>query len=336
MFNKIYENCKHFIINNYKFILIWLVAILLCLIELPYVVYKPGGAINTNSRIVIDTNKKIDGSFSMSYVSVLNGNIPNILLSYLIPNWDLYKISDITYDNETMADLEKEEKLQMDESITNAVFVAYHKANKEVKITSSKKTIIYIDANAKTDLQLFDQIISVDGINLDETTDINTLLKDKKIGDTVKINVKRDNELRETTSQLIELYDEAKVGIMYITNYEYETDPKVNFKTKNSEMGSSGGLMISLAIYNNLIDDDITHGKKIYGTGTISEDGIVGEIDGVKYKLLGASKDNAELFICPIENYNEAIEVKNKYHLDIEIKGVHTFDEALNYLNNLA
>ena len=35
------------------------------------------------------------------------------------------------------------------------------------------------------------------------------------------------------------------------------------------------------------------------------------EIDGVKYKMLGAKKNKADVFLCPYENYEEAINVKN-------------------------
>ena len=36
--------------------------------------------------------------------------------------------------------------------------------------------------------------------------------------------------------------------------------------------------MLALSFYNSLIDEDITGGKKISGTGTIDLDGNVGEI----------------------------------------------------------
>lgn len=91
--------------------------------------------------------------------------------------------------------------------------------------------------------------------------------------------------------------------------------------------------MLSLAIYNAITDEDITHGKTIVGTGTITVDGIVGPIDGVKYKILGAVKSDADMFLCPEENYEEALEVKEKFDLDILIHSVKTFDEALAYLN---
>ena len=106
-------------------------------------------------------------------------------------------------------------------------------------------------------------------------------------------------------------------------------------KTKDSEAGSSGGLMLSLEIYDKLTSKDLSHGKKVMGTGTIDEDGNVGAIGGVKYKMLGAQKDGADIFFVPKENYDEAKKVYKKNNLSFELVMVETFDEAINYLNNL-
>ena len=92
--------------------------------------------------------------------------------------------------------------------------------------------------------------------------------------------------------------------------------------------------MLSLAIYNAITKEDITKGKTIVGTGTIDINGNVGKIDGVKYKILGANKNKADLFICPKENYEEAIKIKEEHNLDLKIVSVSTFDEAINYLEN--
>ena len=67
----------------------------------------------------------------------------------------------------------------------------------------------------------------------------------------------------------------------------------------------------------------------------IDEDGNVGAIGGVKYKMLGAQKDGADIFFVPKENYDEAKKVYKKNNLSFELVMVETFDEAINYLNNL-
>ena len=91
--------------------------------------------------------------------------------------------------------------------------------------------------------------------------------------------------------------------------------------------------MLSLALYDKLVDEDITKGYKIAGTGTIDKNGNVGEIGGVKYKLKGAVNAKSDIFMVPNgENYEECIKLKAKYNYDIEIIGVSTFKEAITEL----
>ena len=45
----------------------------------------------------------------------------------------------------------------------------------------------------------------------------------------------------------------------------------------------------------------------------ISLDGTVGEIDGIKYKIMGAAKNKVDIVFVPSANYEEAIMTKNKY-----------------------
>ncbi len=92
---------------------------------------------------------------------------------------------------------------------------------------------------------------------------------------------------------------------------------------------------MSLSIYNQLVEEDITGGKKIVGTGTIDIEGNVGEIGGVKYKLIGAVKNDAEIFMCPEENYEEAVSVAEDKGYDITIVSVAMFEEAIKKLDEL-
>ena len=93
--------------------------------------------------------------------------------------------------------------------------------------------------------------------------------------------------------------------------------------------------MSTLEIYNRITKEDITKGKTIAGTGTINIDGSVGEISGVKYKIMGAVKKNADLFIVPSGNYEEALEIKKKMGYDIELLEAKTFLQILNELEKI-
>ena len=302
--------------------------------ELPFVIYTPGGVVNLEERIEVSDGYASEGSLNMSYVSLVKGTLPMILLSYIIPNWDLVKSSEITSDDGSIDELLELEKLYMQSSIDNATILAYKTAGKRVDITREVNNIVYIADEADTDLEIYDELLTADGKSISTVEDLREIVESKSVGDTISFTVSRNGKEKKCSAVIYDTEDGLKVGISFLTTYEYDTNPEITVKTKSSESGSSGGLMLTLAIYNALIPEDITKGRTVVGTGTISLDGTVGAIDGVKYKILGAVKNDADIFLCPMENYDEAIEVKEEFDLDIEIHGVANFDEALRFLEN--
>ena len=332
MFSKLYEKFKKFMVNNYKFLLSLIVIIFFCFYELPYVIYTPGGVIPLEERIEVDNDNSYDGSLNMSYVTMLKGRIPLVLMSFVAKNWDLEKTQDITLEGENVDDMLELDHLYMKQSVDNATILAYQKSGEKIEIKEKVNNVVYIAKEAKTDIKKYDQVLEVDGKEVQDVLDIKKLLQDKKEGDMVSILVNRDGKKIKTSGKLYDTEDGLKIGIVFLTTYKYDTDPKINVKIKKKEAGPSGGLMLSLAIYNSLVKEDITKGDNIVGTGTIDIDGHVGEIDGVKYKILGAEKNDADVFLCPMENYKEALKMKKKYKLKLAVKGVSTFDEAIEYL----
>jgi len=90
--------------------------------------------------------------------------------------------------------------------------------------------------------------------------------------------------------------------------------------------------MCALDIYNKITEFDLTKGRKIAGTGSIDENGNVGAIEGVKYKLAGAIKNKSDVFIVPSKNYEEAIKLKEKNNYNIEIIEADTLTNVIEKL----
>ena len=156
------------------------------------------------------------------------------------------------------------------------------------------------------------------------------------VNDDISIKVNRNNKQIDCTAKLYIENNQKLMGILLMKDYNYKFDPKLTIKFKKSEGGPSGGLMLSLEVYNQLSNTDITKGKTIVGTGTIDRDGNVGEIDGIKYKLKGAVEKGAEVFIAPSgDNYKEAVKEKKKNNYKIEIIEAKTFDQVIEELNKL-
>ena len=71
--------------------------------------------------------------------------------------------------------------------------------------------------------------------------------------------------------------------------------------------GPSAGLRFSLGIIDTVTPGDLTGGKHVAGTGTITPDGAVGPIGGIQQKMLGARAGGATLFLAPAENCDQVV-----------------------------
>jgi PDZ domain-containing protein len=71
--------------------------------------------------------------------------------------------------------------------------------------------------------------------------------------------------------------------------------------------GPSAGMMFALGIVDNLTPGDLTGGKHIAGTGTITADGNVGAIGGIAQKMIGARQHGATMFLAPAANCSDVV-----------------------------
>lgn len=337
MFNKIYENVSGFIKRNYKAILFLIFFYLFMNVKLPYYIWLSGGTIDLDSagKIEMETSYDYEGSFNLAYVSEMRATIPTYLLSFIIPSWDLVPTSDYQYDtDETISELYNRSKLELSQANQSAVYVAYTKAGAVFSISDVTTYAYYVDPRANSNILVGDVILSINGHDL--KSDVDNILDDKKSGDMVVVKLERDGKVYEYETQVYDEDGVNYVGIAVCNIVDYDTTPSIKFNFNSGESGPSGGLTLTLAIYNKLVEEDITKGLKIVGTGTIDMNGTVGEIGGVKYKLKGAVSSGADVFIVPNgDNYDECIKLKDKYNYDIKIIGVDSFDDALEKLSNM-
>lgn len=338
MFNKLYEKTKRFIIENYKILIVYLVLFAIILWPVPYYIYTGGGTLPVNSKITIDQETESAGSFNLAYVSEIKATVSTYLLSFLFPSWERVKVSDVTIsDTETTEDVMIRDQIFLNDANQSAIKVAYEKAGKNFTIEKEVNRVIYLDPQAQTTLKIGDALLAVEGVTVTDTTELREFVKTKKKGDLLTLEIERDGEKMQGTATVQEINGELLLGISFLKEYIYKTDPNLTLHFSSNESGPSGGLIMALSIYDKLIPEDLTHGLKIVGTGTIDSDGKVGEIGGVRYKLKGAVSQNADIFLVPNgANYEECMELKEKNNYDIKIIGVSTFDEAVQALEELS
>lgn len=336
MFTKIYESFKNFM-KDYGFFLIGIVVLLICLfVKVPYEVSMPGGIIDLGNRVTVDGETvPIEGSFNMAYVSVAQGSIPHVLLGLLLPDWEVSPESDSTYENESIQDANEREKLYLLQSKNYATVAALDAANIPYEIVNKVNYVAYIATKADTNLEVGDNIIRCNGKEILSIEEITAIIQESSVGDRISFEVLRDGKTVDTYGIVYEEDDKKYVGISAITTFDLKCDKEIEITSKDSESGPSGGLMMTLMVYNALTNQDLTHGKKIVGTGTISLDGSVGEIGGVKFKVMGAVAKKADVFFVPEGNYEEALKVKEEKGYSLDIVSVATLQDAIHYLEGM-
>lgn len=332
MFTKLYEQIKKYIKKEYKFLITLIALLLLFTIKLPYYIDIPGGIINISDRIKIDDKNNLQGTLNFAYVSELQATIPTLIIEKLNPNWDLIKKEEIIMENETLAEAQFRDELSLKEAVSNALYAGFKEAKKEFKVKNTKLYVTYLADTAQTDLKVGDQIIKIDDKEIKAKKDLE-YVQTKQENDKVTITVLNNNKQYTRTATLIKLEDKILIGASLGETFDIDTNHDIAISYKSRESGPSGGMMMALTIYSNLTNTDLTHGKTIVGTGTIDKDGKVGSIGGVKYKLMGAVKNNASIFLVPNgENYEEAIKIREKNNYNIKIIGVSTLKEAIDSL----
>lgn len=331
MFSKIYAKIKYYIKQNYKFILLLIALFFVFTFELPYYIDAPGGLIEVSSRIEVEDSSDSSGTFNLAYISEFKATIPTLIFAYFNDDWDIIKNEEIVASNETVQEIEYRNHLLLEEANQNAVIVAFEKANIDYEVKSRTVNIIYIYEGADTDLKIGDEIIEVNGQKVNNKEEVLALIEQD---DSIKFKVMNDGKEYYRYANKKNINGEYLVGIMICETKEVVPSKEVSFNFNKSESGPSGGFMMALAIYDFLIPEDLTNGLKIVGTGTIDENGNVGAIGGVEYKLKAAEKEKADIFFVPKANFEEAKQAIEENELNINLVVVSHIDEAITYLRN--
>ena len=102
--NKIIRYILDDIKTNYIFYIILLIILLSNVIKFNYYIFAPGGLTPLNDRIIVENSYPEKGSFNLTYVTSRDATIVNLLLSYIIPHWDIVDVNELRIDGESDKD----------------------------------------------------------------------------------------------------------------------------------------------------------------------------------------------------------------------------------------
>ena len=323
--------------------------------RLDYYITKPGGTYDVGEFLAIQNGDEDDeGSFYMTTVAMGRATLLSYAMATVTDHYDVVKVTDVRQEEEDDEEYNVRQLKYMSDSQFNATYVAFNRAGLDYQVTYKGLYVLNVLAGGAADghLKPGDEIAEVDGERIENLEKFRNVVTSKTKGDSVDLVVKRDNKLIDQTLEIKEIpgsEDRYGIGITYSESKSIKTDPKVTVKTEDIG-GPSAGLMFTLELLNQLIDEDITKGYQIAGTGEMLEDGTVGRIGGIDKKIVSADKKGVDIFFAPddeitkamleydpniVSNYELAHQTAEEIDSKMKIVPVKTIDDALKYLKNL-
>lgn len=182
-----------------------------------------------------------------------------------------------------------------------------------------------------------DRILEADGRPLGSVDDLSEVLAEKAPGDTVDLRIDRPGDGEQTVT--VELSaspedpDRTIVGFVPFDTRAIELPFEVDIDTGDIG-GPSAGLAFTLALIDELSPGDLTGGRDVAVTGTISLDGSVGAIGGLPQKVSAVRQNGFEVFLVPasqpeLDDPEQLQRLEDVAGGEVEIVPVADLDEAL-------
>ncbi|MEK1379247.1 PDZ domain-containing protein [Limosilactobacillus fermentum] len=310
---------------------------------------SPGSADSLKSYVTMKNHPdKYKGSFMITSVYLQQARPATYLWAKLNPHTSIESADSVT-GGENSATYTKVQDFYMQSAINKAIAVAYRAAGQQYTKKYLGIYVLSVQSNSefKKQIQVGDTITKVNGRHFDTAAGYQKYIASQKVGDKLTVTYLHNGKQKTATEPLVKI-STGKPGIGIILTDNVKVTTKIPVSVNPGQLGGpSGGLMFSLQIYEQLTQQDLRHGRKIAGTGTIGADGSVGEIGGIDKKIIAAKNAGATIFFAPYvkptkeilkyeeghkTNYQLAKETAKKYAPNMKVVPVQTFEDAVNYL----
>jgi PDZ domain-containing protein len=288
-------------------------------LPVPYVTESPGPTVNVLGSsegkpiITVRGHKtyKTEGDLRLTTVSVTNPT-HKIGLGEALTAWfdgarAVYP-RDVIYPPEQSAqDVETQSAVDMVSSQDTAIAAALHELGYTLPL---RVEVVDVTKGAPADgkLETRDRIVSVDGQEITDVSQVSKAVQASGIGTPTTFVVRRGSSTKKVTltpKASSEDPEKAVVGVQIQPGYDFPFD--VSVRLADDIGGPSAGLIFSLGVYDRLTPGALTGGTDIAGTGTITAKGRVGPIGGIQQKIVAAADAGAKLFFVPPANCDSAL-----------------------------
>ncbi len=153
-------------------------------------------------------------------------------------------------------------------------------------------------------LRVGDEIVAVAGRQVDSPVAVAEALVDTVPGQPVPVTYRRDG--REASAEVVlGASPDRPQGLLGVRPGIEPLGGDITISLGDVG-GPSAGLMFALAVVDKLTPGELTGGRFVAGTGTITQDGRIGPIGGIPFKMAAAAAAGASAFLVPADNCAEA------------------------------
>ena len=331
------------------FVLVMALVVFVSSYRLDAYISRPGDAYELSPLVEVEGRDEDDaGTLSLMTVTMFNATPALYIMAQFQEGYKVLDPEQVRSPHESDEEYNVRQLKLMSDSQVNALQVAFEEAGKPYEISSNGVFILNVleDGAAAGLLSPGDRLMEIDGQAYGSMEEFLDYLSNKKVGYEVYLVIERDERTINQTVTLAPLPTEperAGIGISFVEDKEIETTPDVSIDS-DTIGGPSAGLMFTLEILNQLVDEDITHGYDIAGTGTMESDGTVGPIGGIDQKVIAADRAGIDVFFAPDNeggsgtpsNFDVAMETAEEIGTEMDIVPVANIDAALDYLSELS
>jgi PDZ domain-containing protein len=302
-------------------------------VELPYDTIAPGSAREVNDLVAVRGHEVFppDGEVLFTTVSVRQRvNIYEALVGWLDPTIDVVPEEDVR------GDLPPDEFRRLNiEAMADSKTAAEILALRQIGFTDlgAGAEVVAVEPGlpAAAVLRPKDVIVAVDGTAVSTSNEAVTAIRARQAGDVLKLRVVRDGgpplDLR---AELARAEDgRALLGVRLGTKIQLPFEITID---SGDIVGPSAGLAYALQLLDLLTPGELTGGAKVAATGALGSGGEVQPVGGVAQKAVAVERAGATLFLVPKDNEAEA---RSRIGGGLEVRGVATFDEALEVLGTI-
>lgn len=308
------------------------------------VAMRPGPTANTLEMVEISGERTFDSAGRLYLTTVVqDANLG--LLEWLevrfSPRDDTVPRDVVFPPGVTSEDVAEENALLMERSQTEAMVAGLVAAGFDPADLFEGARIVGIaddPAEGADVLAAEDVIVAVDGETVTRADQAVALVGQRSPGDRIVLTLEDGRDVPLTAGVHPDDPNRALLGLLLSDAVDLPFEIAID---AGNIGGPSAGLMFALGIVDLLDPVDLTHGEVIAGTGTITVDGVVGPIGGIRQKIAGATAPGeddddppATVFLVPSGNADQARTATAGG--DVLLVPVATIEEAIAALRALA